>query len=127
MKRVGAGALLLAVWACADDPTSQPAAHAPPAPHIDAASVAANPNNVLSAVVAVTARDADSVLVAIRRGGVSAPVEAFTPAFHLRDDTVTVPVLGLFPASDYAFTVVAYGAGGIVLGESLTLTTGALP
>lgn len=126
MKRVAAGALLLAVWACVDEPTGQPSSLVP-APRIAVASVAANPNNVLSAVVAVTARDADSVLVAIRRGGTSGPVEGFTPAFRLRDDTVTVPVLGLFPASDYAFTVVAYGAGGIVLGESLTLTTSALP
>ena len=126
MRRVVAGALLVGSVACVSDPMGQPEARAP-APRIAAAVIAANPHNVLSAVVTVNAQHTDSVLVVVRRGGVAAPVESFTPAFRLREDTVTVPVLGLFAASDYAFTIVAYGAGGIVIGESLSLTTGALP
>jgi hypothetical protein len=126
VKRFGLGALQLVVWGCADDPRGQPSAPFV-APRIVAAAIAANPHSVLSATVAVTAHDADSVLVVVRRGGPAGPVEAFTPALVVRADTATIPVLGLFPVSEYAFTVLAYGAGGIVIGESQPFTTGALP
>jgi hypothetical protein len=127
MRRIGIGALLLVVWACADDPTGQQGGATRAAvPRIAAAMVAANPQNALSAVVPVTAHDAESVLVVVRRGGADGPVEAFTPAFRLHNDTVTIPVLGLFPASDYTLAVLAYGEG-LVIGRPLSFTTGALP
>ncbi len=126
MRRFAVGALFtLALAACSDDTITT--AVSAPAPRIDVATVAANPHSVLSVLVAVTAHDADSILVVVRRDGPSGPVEGFTPFVDVWEDTATIPVLGLFASTSYAFSVVAYGAGGLVMGESLSLTTGALP
>src|SRR5204863_3945115 len=61
-------------------------------------------------------------------------LRAGTPAYEFlsatvlgTDETATVPVLGLFPASEYQFSVLAYGIGGITIGAPVTFTTGALP
>jgi len=116
--------VLFLLGACAvDRPT---ATGRSPAPSIDAVSVAANPNNVLSAVVTVAARDADSVVVRFLRAGTPA-FESVSAAVVGTDGTASVPVLGLFPASDYEFAVLAYGIGGITISDRVTFTTGPLP
>jgi hypothetical protein len=117
--------VLVALAACANDPTDL----APPPPAVPAitdASVASNANNTLSASVAVSARDVDSVAVLFRRADEPA-VEGRTPAVPVADHEAIVPVLGLRPATDYVFTVVAFGSGAIVFGNELPFTTGVLP
>ena len=98
----------------------------PAAPGIDAASVAANPHNVLSAAVTVRVVDADSVSVRFHSAdGVATESEsAAVPAFG---DSVVIPVLGLLAERRYVLRVIAYGPGGVTVGRPLELTTGALP
>jgi hypothetical protein len=95
----------------------------PPAPVIDAAVAAASPHNVLSAVVTVTARNADSVAVQMH------PTEddSIPPAMPLVGGAASIPVLGLRPEERYVLRPIAYGPGGIVLGDELELITGSLP
>lgn len=95
----------------------------PPAPVIDAAVVAASPHNVLSAVVTVTARNADSVAVRLH----PTVDDSITSAMPLVGDAASIPVLGLRPEKGYVLRPIAYGPGGIVLGDELELITGSLP
>jgi hypothetical protein len=95
----------------------------PPPPVIDAAVVATNTHNVLSAIVSVRVRNADSVSVRVdptADGGV-------TPAMMLVGGAVSIPVLGLKPEQHYQLRPVAHGPGGVVVGDALELTTGPLP
>lgn len=110
------------VVACSDDPAR---VAAPTAPVIDAAAVAANPNNVLSAVVTTRVRLADSV--AVRYALAGAPLDNVTPALVPTGEAVVVPVFGLQPDSRYALQIVAYGGSQTVVGESTTFDTGSLP
>jgi hypothetical protein len=95
----------------------------PPAPVIDMAAVAPNPNNVLSAVVSVRVRNADSVFVWLH----PTADDSVTPATAPVGDAASIPVLGLRPEQRYLLRTVARGPGGTVLGETLEFTTGALP
>lgn len=95
----------------------------PPAPVIDAAVVAANPQNVLSAVVTVEARNADSVAVLLH----PTADDSITPATPLVGDAASIPVLGLRPEEGYVLRPIAYGPGGTIVGDALELTTGSLP
>jgi hypothetical protein len=88
-------------------------------------TVAANPHNVLSAVVAVRTRRADSIL--IRFGTVGGTLDSATPSTPVADDETVVPVLGLVPETVYALQVVAHGACGAESGPMLAFTTGSLP
>jgi hypothetical protein len=120
--RVPAAALLLAAAGCASDgigPVVEPA------PVIDASTVAANPHNVLSAVVTVRARGADSV--AVRFGVAGEVLASVTPAVRSEVDSFRVPVLGLAAVTAYQLYAVAYGGGHAVAGDTLALTTGPLP
>lgn len=56
---------------------------APFAPAIDIAAVATNAHNVLSAVVVVRVRGADSVAVRFRLAGASAAADSLTPAVRV--------------------------------------------
>jgi hypothetical protein len=94
-----------------------------PAPVIDAAVALANPHNALSAVVSVRVRNADSV--SVRFDPTADGSE--TPATTLVGDAASIPVLGLRPEQRYALRAVAYGPGGMAVGDALELTTGALP
>lgn len=107
---------------CSDDPGVPPV---PPA--IDAAAVAANPHNVLSAVVSVQVRNADSVAVRFREGDTPAAADNVTPVVPVTAESARIPVLGLLPGRRYILRVVAYGVGGTLAGEPLELTTDALP
>ena len=100
---------------------------APTRPAITGASVAANPTNVLSAVMSVRVRDADSIVVRFSLSGTMSPTDSLTPAVSVTGDSALVPVFGLLPARAYTLTPVAYGAGGETLGEALDFMTGTLP
>lgn len=106
--------------ACASEPAAPPLA-----PVIDAASVASNPDNVLSAIVTVTARHADSVVVRYHLADAEAS-DSVTPA-AVASQVNSLPVLGLLPARRYVLRAVAYGEGGTVASAPLDLLTGALP
>lgn len=97
------------------------------APDLFATAVAANQNNVLSAVVTTGIRWADSV--AVRFGPSREALDSITPAVLLpaSDDSLGLSVLGLHPASSYVLQVVAFNRCAIVSGSVLAFTTGALP
>jgi hypothetical protein len=94
-----------------------------PAPVIDAASAVANPHNVLSAIVSVRVRNADSVAVRLHPTADDSSPPATVPV----GDTASIPVLGLRPEQRYELRPVAYGPGGTLVGNALEITTGALP
>ncbi len=105
-----------------DDHGFSPAPIAAP-PGILSSSVTANAVNVLSAVVSVRLRDADSVVV---RYGITPAVDSATPAVAVQGDSAIVPVFGLLPGTPYSFHVVAHGHG-VTAGPALQLTTDTLP
>jgi hypothetical protein len=113
-----AGAALLA--GCLDAPVG---ITPPPAPAIDAATAVANAGNVLSAVVTVTVRNADSVAVQISRPA----DDSVTPAVIPAGGAASIPVLGLRAEQRYILRPVAHGPGGTIVGDALELTTGSLP
>ena len=80
---------MIAAIGCASDPLTVRA----PAPTIDVATVEASPINVLSAVMRVRARDADSVAVRFHNVG-STDGDSVTPAVAVfGGGDVVVPVL----------------------------------
>jgi hypothetical protein len=98
----------------------------PQAPSIDQVAMAPSAANVLSAVVTVSARQADSARV--RFGSVeSGALDSAAPSVRFEDGSAAIPVLGLLPATEYAVQVVAYGGGGTTAGNVLHFTTAALP
>ncbi len=123
MRARGVLALSACVAACAGD-AAGPAPGVPPA--IIEATVHANPHNVLSAIVRVRVRHADSAAVLFQLADRPASVER-TPAWPVYGDSIEIPVLGLLPEERYAVEVVAWGAGGRADGPALELGTGALP
>jgi hypothetical protein len=118
--------LLLA--ACKDERVLDPVVAPPLAPVIEAASIAPNPHNVLSAIVAVRVRGADSVSVRFRpvQSNEASP-DGTTPSVSLPSGEAAVPVLGLLPGVAYTARVAAVGPGGTTLGEALAFTTDLLP
>jgi hypothetical protein len=113
-----AGAVALA--GCLDGPVGMTRF---PAPVIDDAAVVVSPHNVISAVVSVRVRNADSVAVRLH------PMadDSITPAMVPVGDAASIPVLGLQPEQQYVLRAVAYGRGGMVDGEMLHFITGSLP
>ncbi len=107
--------------ACQGEP---PGLTPPTSPVIDAAIVARNPHNALSAVVTARVRFADSVAVQYGQGPT---LDSLTPALAPAADSAVVPVLGLLPGTPYLLRVVAYGAGQTVPGVLLVFTTDTLP
>ncbi len=97
---------------------------APSPPVISSASIAPGPHNVLSAVVSVSLRDADSVRV--RFGPAGQPLDSVSP-ITLSSNNVELPVLGLLPATAYRMQAIAYGGGVSTTSDTLRFTTGALP
>lgn len=116
-----AGTLLAA---CVGEPA---APLLPVAPLIDATAVLSNSSNVLSAIVSVRARNADSVAVRFTLINAASTDDSITPAVRTVADSALIPVLGLLPARPYTLRAVAYGPGGIVVGNAAEFTTGALP
>ena len=118
----GAAAAVLA--ACSTEPSGM---GAPIVPAIDAATVAANPTNVLSAVVSVSARNADSVVVRFHLAGTAVTADSASAAVAMSGGSVDVPVLGLLPDRRYVLRIVAYGEDTNTAGDSLEFTTNPLP
>ena len=123
--RRGATLLATALLVACHDQT--PTVTAPRHPDITGASVAPNPTNVLSAVVTVRVRDADSVAIRFALVGSGSSIDSLTPTVTVTGDSAVVPILGLLPARSYTLTPVAYGMDGEALGKSLDFTTDTLP
>jgi len=117
--------LLTLVPACHDGARDQLIANPDP-PRIIAASVAANPQNVLGVVVLASTSLADSVAVRYHLAGETADHDSVTPSVPAEADA-SVPVLGLLPDSRYVLRPMAFGAGGTVTGDSLEWQTDSLP
>jgi hypothetical protein len=113
------------VLGCRDD---RGVASPPPlAPAIAGTAVAAGPHNVLSAVVSVSVRDADSVVVWYRLEDAGAGGDGVTPAIAPLGDSAVVAVLGLLPGRRYLLGAIAYGMGGPTKGDVLKFNTDTLP
>jgi hypothetical protein len=108
---------------CSETPTGPD--ELPPA--INTSRVEPNQHNVLSAIVTVRARHADSIVVRYRLADDVAGADNATPAVSVQGELAAVPVLGLLPERRYVVRAVAYGKGGTVLGDPLEITTAALP
>jgi len=115
---------LVLVIACENEP-SAPSLPLPAT--ISATSVAANPDNALSALVSVQVRNADSVAIRFHVTDALPADDSVTPAVQMVGEAAAIPMLGLLPLSSYRLRAVAYGAGGSVLGDAIEFTTGALP
>ena len=96
-------------------------------PEIHSSSATANPDNVLSAIVLVDVRDADSVAVQFHLVDAVSSQDSVTPAVRPAANAVTIAVLGLLPSRSYSLRAVAYAAGGKTAGDEIFITTGALP
>ena len=121
LRAIAFVALMLLAAACSSDDNGNPMS--PKHAEITSFSVAANDNNVLSAIVAVTATNTDSAHVVYWTGSdakQSTPFVTDLSGGHL-------PVLGLQPESEYNFYVEAFGGGVTATSDTATLTTGALP
>lgn len=117
-----AAACLLA--ACADDQLAPPPPPDPPA--VQAATATPTPLVGLGLLVAVRATGADSVwITAVPPTGAGAPVTSAKAL--LIDDTATVALLGLLPATNYKVVATAEGPGGTSDGDSLSFATDPLP
>jgi len=121
-RAVARAAVLLVAMGCSIDDGVRPG---PPPPVVVASAVTANPDNVLAAVVTARASFADSVAVGYGLAG--AALDSATPAVTTLADSAAVPLFGLAPETRYTLRVVAYGGGQVAGGDTLTLTTGALP
>jgi hypothetical protein len=92
------------------------------APAIGGASAAANPHNVLSAVVTVRVRGADSVAVRFRVADLASTVDSVTPAVGVAGDSAVVPVLGLLPGQRYVMRAVARTTATTTIGTPVEFT-----
>ncbi|HWC73690.1 MAG TPA: arylsulfotransferase family protein [Gemmatimonadales bacterium] len=119
---VGIAAIgLMGGAACAHDTSSG----TPPEPVIESVSVAGAAVNVLSAMVTVHVRLADSVAV---RYGTGALIDQISPAVIPNGEVAVVPILGLAPVTGYGMLVVAYADGVAAASSSpFTFTTDTLP
>ena len=119
----GIAATIAFLGACRGDASD---AIGPDLPVVVESSVAANPLNAISAVVAVHVRDADSVAIRFSIAGATG-ADSITPAVRTVNDSAAVPVLGLVASSAYVMRAVAYGSGGTSTGSPLTFATDTLP
>ena len=123
--RAGAGwvaALSATLLACSREPTPL---ETPELPVILRASPAANPGNVLSLILTVAVRGADSAAARFHVSGQAG--DSVTPAAAVQGDSAVIPVLGLLPGSRYSLRVVAYGQGDSTIGDAIEVGTGDLP
>jgi arylsulfate sulfotransferase len=120
-KYIVGAALAFVVAACSDaGKTNAPFAPA----QLSSVTVAANPNNVLSAIVSVNGTGADSVRVAYWTG--SEPHQ-FTPFVSGIDANGRIAVLGLRAGTAYNFSIEAMTANASAASDSVAFSTGALP
>jgi Arylsulfotransferase (ASST) len=123
MRRLqGSWAALIALAGCGSEPTD---VRSPPQPVLQAVTVTAPPDNVLSILVTGSVRFADSV--AVRYGTPGTALDSVTPVAQPADSEVALPVFGLLPDTAYELRMIAFGEGGTVQSEPLHITTGSLP
>jgi hypothetical protein len=123
-RKAALAALLVgSAFALACDTPVEPTACAVPA--VLMSSVGSNPNNVLSAIVRAEVRSADSV--AARFGRVAEPLESVTPAINARDESVLIPLFGLYSETKYNIQLVAFNSCGETAGAVLLFATDTLP
>jgi hypothetical protein len=96
-------------------------------PTIERASISPNGQNVLSAVVSVSVRGADSVAVRFHLADEASVTDSETAAVAVAGDSLAVPVLGLLPGRRYTLQTVAYAARAKTIGNPLEFTTDTLP
>lgn len=96
-------------------------------PIVDGVTVVANPNNVLSAVVTASLRDADKLRISYQAQGSTAA--SSTPEVAISGPTtITLPVFGLRPETSYSLWVTALTTGGKSTDSAqVSLRTGSLP
>jgi hypothetical protein len=82
---------------------------------------------VLSAVVTVRVRGADSVAVRFRVADLASTVDSVTPAVGVAGDSAVVPVLGLLPGQRYVMRAVARTTATTTIGTPVEFTTDTLP
>lgn len=121
--RAAVGVATAALLACGDE--SPPPVEPPPRPVVASAAVVPGAHNVLSAIVTASFLHADSA--GVRFGPAGGPLDDTTPRLVVGPVPIELPVLGLQASTAYALQVVAYGEGGETAGDTLRLTTGALP
>ena len=111
----------LFLWGCGTDDNSGPS-DLPPT--VTAATAVSNPENAISALIALTTSGGDSARIEIAEAG--GPIER-TPYQAIRPGLDTVVALGLEPATTYTLTAEVTGPGGTTRSAELTFSTGALP
>ena len=118
--------LATALWAISGCAAGSDIARAPGCtpPAIEHSAAEANALNVLSAFVRAAVHGADSVRVRVTIEGIT---RDSTPQFGVHEDSVRVPVLGLFGATVHGLQLVASNACGSTAGELLSFTTDVLP
>src|SRR5258708_6527247 len=96
-------------------------------PIVDAVTVTANPNNVLSAVVTASVRDADRVRISYQAQGSTAGSSTREVGISGRE-TIRLPVFGLGPETSYSLWVTALkNSGRSTDSPPMSLRTGSLP
>ncbi len=113
---------LISIAACSSD------SHGPSDPGVfHGASVAANPNNTISAIVAISATGYDSAYVQLWHDNLPAvrtPGGAFDPG----TDSLVLPVLGLDTLTDYSFAIeLVHSNTAPKTVDTLAFTTGTYP
>jgi hypothetical protein len=111
-------AMALALAGCKD------VTGADPAPVLEGLAAEAQTQNVLSVLVTGRALHTDSV--AARYGPAGGSLDSVTPAVPASEQ-VEIPVLALSPETAYQLQMIAFGEGGSVSSETLSVTTGSLP
>lgn len=95
----------------------------PTTTRVDGFSVAANPNDVLSALASFTATGADSARIVYWADSAPGGATPFAPP----DSQNRIAVLGLRPQTTYHLTVEARAKGQPFTSDTTTFTTGTLP
>ena len=116
-------ASLIVVLASACDGPVEPGACSPPS--VNASAISVLPTNVIAAAVNTGVTSADRVIARYSRAGDAG--HEVTPSFDAASNTLTIPILGLHPETQYTVSVVAYNECGSSAGEPLSVTTGSLP
>jgi arylsulfotransferase ASST len=110
--------------ACGGQDVAAPVEKPAVVPRLASATVASNPYNALSAVVAFSATNADSARVIILPD--QGPVDS-TPYAPITGATDTIVTLGLRPSTGYRHILEIAGPDGTGPADTLSLRTGPLP